>query len=148
MDASDAPIFFRIPADGSDLTDRVGDAIESLVSETPQDVSTRVRDGEDFPTDIAPVDAATFIKMVTPTIARRGTVELDEVEIPRDDTTFYGVVPGIEVSFHISFLNDTVPSINTSQIFRATLLVVGNGVAELDAREVVILVPAGSVPLF
>lgn len=148
VDSAGTPIFFRISSDGSGLTARVGDAIESLVSETPQDVGTLVRDGDDFPVGIAPVDASVFVKSVTPTTARRGTTEISETEIPRDDANFYGVAPGIEVSFRVHFLNDTVPSINTSQIFRATLAVVGNGVAELDTHDIVILVPAGSVPLF
>lgn len=148
VDAAGEPIFFSIPSNGSGLTDRVGEAIESLVSGTPQDVGTRVRDGEDFPEGIGPVDAATFVKLIVPTIARREGVEIDSTMIPRDDVTFYGVPPGVEVSFHLTFQNDSVPSLNVSQIFRATIVVVGNGVAELDTRDVIIVVPAGSVPLF
>lgn len=148
VDSAGTPIFFSIPANGSGLTDRVGDAIESLVSDTPQDVGTRVRDGADFPDGVGPVDAANFVKMIVPTVARRASMEIDSTVIPRDDVTFYGVPPGVEVSFHLTFQNDSVPSLNVSQIFRATIVVVGNGVAELDTREVIIVVPAGSVPLF
>ena len=44
-------------------------------------------------------------------------------------------------------MNDFVAPLRSSQIFRATIIVLGNGIAELDDREVVIVVPAGSGPL-
>ena len=61
-----------------------------------------------------------------------------------DDRRFYDVTPGDSVEFELAFSNDLVPSRPSAQVFRATLAVLGNGVAELDTREIVIVVPAGS----
>src|SRR5690606_37555900 len=69
---------------------------------------------------------------------------------PAEDTdsdgypdTFRGVTPGARVCFDIvAKQNDTVPSIATPQLFRATLRVLGDGVTELDSRDVFFLVPA------
>jgi hypothetical protein len=63
----------------------------------------------------------------------------------KDTTTFYAVIPGTEVEFTVDFYNDVRPPAETAQIFRARIIVVGNGVADLDEREVYIVVPpAGS----
>lgn len=148
IDASGAPIFFMISPDGTGLTDRVGDAIRRLAGETPQDINTRVQDGDDYPASVGPVDAARFIKAITPTRAfdAAGT-EIPSTTLVRDDTTFHAVAPGTTLEFRVRFQNDFQPPINTAQVFRAKIFVVGNGVADLDQHEVVIVVPAGSAPL-
>ncbi len=148
VDGSGAPIVFRINSDGSGLTDRVADAVSRLATETPQDITTRTEDGDDLPVQDPPIDATTMIKRITPLAAydEAGLVIGPDV-ITRDDRAFYSVTPGTTVEFEIQFLNDTVPPIATAQIFLARIIVVGNGVADLDAREVIILVPAGSGPL-
>lgn len=148
VDASGTPIFFMIGSDGSGLTDRVAEAIERLAGETPQDISTRTVDGGDFPEGLPEVDATQFIKAITPLKAYdEAGIEVPEDVIARDDTTFYGVAPGSTVSFTVRFDNDFLAPALTSLVFRATIFVVGNGVADLDEREVVIVVPAGSGPL-
>ena len=58
-----------------------------------------------------------------------------------DDVAFYDVVPGTQVDFDIRFLNDVRPPAASAQIFQARIIVVGNGVADLDARNVYIIVP-------
>ncbi len=147
VDAGGRPIVFNISGSGTGLGTSLVDAVRTLAEETPQDISTTVRDGADFPEGIPPVDAGSFIKAITPFEAYDGAALVGSDDIPRDDAQFYGVTPGVQVVFKVRFLNDVVAPTRSSQIFRATILVIGNGIAELDAREVVIVVPAGSAIL-
>ena len=148
VDGSGAPIMFRINSDGSGLTDRVAEAINRLATETPQDITTRTQDGDDLPVQDPPVDATLMIKEITPVAAYDPAgIEIGPDVLSRDDRAFYGVTPGTTVEFSIRFFNDVVAPISTAQIFLAEIVVVGNGVADLDSREVIILVPAGSGPL-
>ena len=105
-------------------------------------------DGIDVPERDPGVDATLMIKRITPRDALSMGVPIPDTVIPRDDTTFYGVPPGTLVSFDVTFQNDIVMPALTAQVFLAQIIVVGNGVADLDDREVVIVVPAGSGPLF
>jgi hypothetical protein len=148
VDASGAPIFFMISEDGSGLSTRVAEAIERLASETPMDISTRTEDGEDVPVRDPGVDARLFIKAIRPTTAHDplGT-EIPDTVLARDDVAFYGVTPGTRVTFEVRFQNDVVPGTLSSQVFLAKIIVVGNAIADLDTRDVVIVVPAGSDPL-
>jgi hypothetical protein len=147
VDAGGRPILFNIAGTGSGLGTSLVDAVRTLAEETPQDISTTVRDGADFPEGIPPVDAGGFIKAITPFEAYDGAALVGADVIARDDVQFYGVTPGVQVVFKVRFLNDFVSPLRSSQIFRATIFVIGNGIAELDAREVVIVVPAGSTAL-
>lgn len=147
-DASGDPIVFNVSSDGSGLGTSVVQAVRVLAEETPQDISTGTRDGPDFPAELAPVDATRFIKSITP--VRRLEGGIPTLTCPAtdrcDDVTFYAVTPGDLVDFLVHFRNDFQTPIDTAQLLRATIIVLGNGVAELDRREVVIVVPAGSVP--
>ncbi|MCB9591476.1 MAG: hypothetical protein H6719_01980 [Sandaracinaceae bacterium] len=147
VDASGNPITFMISGDGSGLDSRIVDAIRILAEETPQDIDAEARDGEDRPMEMG-VDARMFIKQITPVSFFDGT---SNVECPMtgrcDDQIFYDVTPGQTVRFRVRFLNDFQEPRSFAQVFLATIFVLGNGVAELDAREVVIVVPAGSVPI-
>jgi hypothetical protein len=148
VDASGEPIAFQIGCDGSGLGSGLVEAIRVLASETPQDIRGAVRDGEDFPPEVGPIDAAMFVKAITPVrlLADGGATTITCPTSGRcDDRDFFGVVPGQLVEFDVRFENDFVPPRRTSQVFRATIFVLGNRVAELDARDVTIVVPAGSV---
>ena len=148
VDSSGTPLFFMISEDGSGLTDRVAEAIEALAGETPQDIDAYVVDGDDLPPRDPPVDAAGFVKAITPVAAfDESGVEIPASVLMRDETTFYGVTPGTTVSFSVHFENDIVPSMLTAQLFLAKIVVRGNGVTDLDEHQVVIIVPAGSDPL-
>ena len=147
-DAAGAPIRFSIASDGTGLSSSVVDAIRTLAEETPQNISTAVRDGEDRPDGIGPVDANLFIKAITPVSVFDGTVAHSCPDATRcDDQHFFDVTPGSRVTFRIRFLNDFQEPRSHAQVFLATIIVLGNGVAELDAREVIIVVPSGSVPI-
>lgn len=58
------------------------------------------------------------------------------------------MIPGTAVSFEVDFHNAVRPPGERAQIFRARIVVVGNRVADLDTREVYVVVPPdGSVIL-
>lgn len=147
VDASGQPILFEIGSDGSGLDTSIVDAIRTLAEETPQDISAIVRDGEDRPAEVGPVDAGRFVKAITPVSLFDGTSHDCPDATLCDDQRFYGVVPGSTVTFRIRFLNDFQEPRSHAQVFLATIVVLGNSVAELDEREVIIVVPSGSVPI-
>ncbi len=147
VDASGAPITFTISGDGSGLDSRIVEAIRTLAEETPQDIDAEARDGEDRPTEMG-VDARMFIKSITPVSLFDGATDVSCPMTGRcDEQQFFGVPPGQTVRFRVRFLNDFQEPQSFAQVFLATIYVLGNGVAELDAREVVIVVPAGSIPI-
>ncbi len=143
VDSRGEPLYFMISPDGSGLGDAVASAIEGLAGDTPQNVSTSTRDGEDIPAQPTEVDARQFIKRIQPREGYRMGIAGDGYT-SKDETTFYGVIPGTLLEFDVTFLNDFQMAKSTAQIFEAKIVVIGNGVAELDERDVVIVVPAGS----
>lgn len=148
VDTSGRPLVYD--ASGGQVSDAIIDGIGALVGGTPQDVTTQ---SENVPGNPGDVDARTFIKAITPVDGRSG----DGIIVgPRpgvtytsqDDRTFYGVVPGTLVDFQVDFHNDFVPPTATAEIYRAVIVVLGNGVARLDTRNVYIVVPPeGSIIL-
>ncbi len=137
VDGSGAPLFFPISSDGSGLSSTVVDAVAQLVGGTPQDVNTRT---ENVPGNPDEFDATLFIKAIVPYEGYRDGIPGTGFD-SKDATTFYGVIPGTQVEFNIDFWNDVRPPAATAQIFKAKIIVVGNGVADLDARNVYIVVP-------
>jgi hypothetical protein len=140
VDRSGRPLVYD--AAGGAVSDAIIEGISTLVGRTPQDVTTARENVAGNPDG---VDATGFIQSIT-------TVEGYSPEgIPgpmpgvtytrRDETTFYGVVPGTTVEFAVDFHNDFVPPPPTAQIYRAIIVVIGNGVARLDERQVYIIVP-------
>ncbi len=148
VDASGAPILFNINGDGTGLDSSIVEAIRTLAEETPQDISAAIRDGEDRPDGIGPVDAGLFVKAITPVslFDGSGTLSCPQAGLC-DEQRFYGVTPGSTVTFRLRFLNDFQEPRSFAQVFLATVVVLGNGVAELDQHEVIIVVPSGSVPI-
>lgn len=147
VDASGAPIVFTVGSDGSGLDTRIVEAIRTLAEETPQDISAEARDGVDRPESVGPVDATRFVQAITPVSFFDGAATVDCPDATRCDAEiFYGVTPGNTVRFNVRFHNGFQEPQSFAQVFLAEIVVLGNGVAELDSREVVILVPAGSTP--
>lgn len=145
VDASGNPIAFRIGCNGSGMGEGLVNAIHTLATETPFDIRGSVRDGDDFPPEVGPIDARNFVKAITPVRLIDAGVSTPCPDATRcDDRYFHGVRPGQFVEFDVRFENDFVPPRRTAQVFRATLFVLGNEVAELDARNITIVVPAGS----
>ena len=135
--ADGTPLVFTIASGGGGLDTAVVDAVVELVTGTPQDVSTRTENVPGNPDDF---DATLFIKSIVPDEGYRDGIAGTGYE-SKDETTFYGVIPGTLVDFAIDFHNDVRPPAATAQIFQARIIVVGNGVADLDARNVYIIVP-------
>lgn len=148
VDAAGDPIVLTMGCDGSGLGNALVDAVRTLATETPQNITAVTRDGEDFPMTGTPIDARLFIKAITPiSLFADGALTTCPDATRCDDLGFYGVRPGGTVRFNVHFYNDFVRPAASAQIFRATIVVMGNGVAELDSRDVIIVVPAGSVPI-
>ena len=51
------------------------------------------------------------------------------------------MTPGTQVEFQVDFWNDFVPPPPTAQVYRARIVVTGNGVARLSERRVFVIVP-------
>jgi hypothetical protein len=130
------PLGFTINSDGTGLTTAVVDAVAELVGGTPQDVSTRTENVMGNPDDF---DATRFIKSIVPLEGYRDGIP-GTGYTSKDMTTFYGVIPGTVVDFTVDFYNDVRP-VTMIEVHRARIWVVGNGVADLDSRDVYILIP-------
>ncbi len=139
---SDAsPLVFDIAGNGSGLDTTVVDAVRDLVGGVPQDVSTITENVEGNPDGF---DATTFIQSIVPLEGYNGVQSGPMPGVTyasKDMTTFYGVIPGTAVEFTVDFYNDVRPPADVAQVFQATIVVMGNGVARLDQRNVYIIVP-------
>lgn len=148
-DAGD-PLVFDIGTDGEYLDTTVVDAIETLATRVAFDVDTYVVDHDDGYTDIPEVDATCFVKQRIP---QEGWIPpsgftAEEAVSRIDSTTFYDVMPGTTITFLVRFRNhiDTETACyegdRMARVFRATIIVRGDHVTDLDEREVIIIVPA------
>ncbi len=139
VDGSGRPLVFD--ASAGLVSDAIIDGISALVGGTPQDVNTTTENVDGNPDG---TDARGFIKSVVPLrgFSADGIAGPSAESFTRlDETTFYGVVPGSRVDFTVEFYNDFVMPPATAQIYRARIVVLGNGVARLDERDVYIVVP-------
>lgn len=150
VDDAGSPLVFDIGTDGEYLDTTVVDAVETLATRVAFDTDTYVLDHPDGYTDIEEVDAACFIKARIP---QEGWLPppgftAEEAVSRIDSTTFYDVMPGTAVTFLVRFRNhvdsDTAcyEGDLMARVFRATIVVRGDGVTDLDEREVIIIVPA------
>jgi hypothetical protein len=133
------PLVFDAAA--GEVSDAIIDGITSLVGGTPQDVTTTREDVlGDPPAPAAEVDATRFIIAIVPVqgygVGGPGT-GFDGM----DATTFYNVIPGTRVEFRVEFINNFYPPPAVAEVFQATIIVLGNGVARLDSHRVFIVVP-------
>jgi hypothetical protein len=138
VDFSGQPLVYET---GGEVSYEVVEAIGDLSSSTPQDVSTGSEDLPDWPQYLSAgepeVDATGFIQAITPVRA----IPPEGMLGAMTETTFEQVIPGTDVEFEVHFFNDFVPPRETSRIYEAIIIVVGNGVARLDERHVYIIVP-------
>jgi len=138
VDATGQPLVYET---GGEVSYEVVDAIDNLAGSTPQDVSTGREDLPDWPQYLSAgepeVDATLFIQAITPV----RTIPPENLLGAMTDTTFEQVIPGTAVEFEVHFFNDFVPPRETSRIYEAIIIVLGNGVARLDERRVYIIVP-------
>jgi hypothetical protein len=59
---------------------------------------------------------------------------------------FTKVYPGSTVRFTVTAQNVIVPATDKPQVFRAKIKVLAGGCADLDEREVIILIPPAAPP--
>jgi hypothetical protein len=136
VDETGAPLVYGAAA--GEVSDAIIEGISTLVGRTPQDVSTTT---EDVPPNPDGVNATGFIVSIRPVEGYDAAGTPGAGYTSKDDTTFYGVTPGTLVDFEVDFYNDFVPPPATAQVYRARIVVLGNGVARLSERNVYIIVP-------
>ena len=129
------PLVYDAPSGA--ISGVIVDGIRDLVGGVVQDVTTRTENVDGNPDNF---DATTFIKAIVAVEGYNGGIAGTGYD-SKDDRAFFGVIPGTQVDFSIDFYNDVRRPTDTSQIFQARIIVVGNGVANLDARNVYIVVP-------
>ncbi len=139
-------------ADHATFSDTIVNAIATIATRVPLDISTRVRGDS---TDPERIDERMFITSRSPACNEHiepcwteppGVSHADAVLL-YDLSTFFGVVPGTRVLFRITFRNDIFPGEAHVTLFRAHIDVTAGSSAVLDTRDVYIVVPAvpGSV---
>ncbi len=143
VDVDGGEMVYDIGADGTGLGDAVVDGIAALANQVPLDITAEPRDD---PADA--VDATRFVDRIVPNAdgddAKGCAGGLDTADTDGDgfDDTFVDVLPGTQVCFDIiPAINDFVPPTDEPQLFRATVVVVGDGITDLDERDVFFLVP-------
>ncbi|HNN91146.1 MAG TPA: hypothetical protein PKI03_02710 [Pseudomonadota bacterium] len=138
-------LVYKAQADGSGVGAGVAAAVSQLVRFAPIDVDTKKsgttmsEDGTRLP---AGHDSADFITAVT---ALDGTAPSMPAGLKAPTAVgdhFTGVTPGSTLRFTIQGRNDFAPAGATPQVYRAKLRVQVSACAELEDREVFILVPA------
>jgi hypothetical protein len=94
------------------------------------------------------VDATRFIDHIVPNRdgdwakGCEGGLETADTDADGVLDTFVGVLPGTQVCFDvIPKTNDFVEATDDPQLYRATIVVMGDGITELDERDVFFLVP-------
>jgi hypothetical protein len=137
VNADGLPLSYIRPS--SQMTDGILEGLETLLEETPQNVTsaTEAVQPEGF-------DVSALIESIEPIEGRR-----DEVEGPNpgvtytdlDDSTFYGVIPGTELELAVQLRNGVLPSGESAQILHGRIHILGHGGAWIDTRQVYVIVP-------
>jgi len=143
VDVDGSAMVFDIFADGSGLGDAVVAGVASVANQVPIDITAEPRD------DLADaVDATRFIERIVPNgdgdweKGCAGGLETADTDGDGSLDTFIDVLPGTLVCFDvIPAMNDFVEAADDPQLFRATIVVVGDGITDLDERDVFFLVP-------
>jgi hypothetical protein len=138
VDETGSPLIRQAP--GGSVSTEIVDMILTLAAETPMDIGAVP---EDEPNDPGPgdedFDATRFIIDITP----KSFFPADGAS-GMDEDLFFDVTPGTSVTFDVTFKNDVVEPEESAQVFKAWIDVMGNGVARLDERMVIIIVPTES----
>jgi hypothetical protein len=126
-----------VHAETGSVSTAIVDMIRALAATGLADVSSRADDEPDDPPG-ANFDATRFVRSSRPDSASppapEGFAYLDE-------TTFHGVEPGTVVRFDVSFSNTVVAPTSVAQFFRVWITVIADGVARLDRRLFIVIVP-------
>jgi hypothetical protein len=135
VDAMGNPLI-EVTSSGS-VSSGIVSMVETLASFTPQDVNAVPRDEPGDPVG-AEFDAALFVKAIVPV---SGFPDAPIGFTGMDSVYFFDVVPGTQVTFDVDFYNNIVEPVDSALVFKAWIVVLGNDVALLDKRMVIIIVP-------
>lgn len=150
VDDAGEPLVFDIGTEGEALGEGVVDAVEVIATRVAFDVDTWVQDHPDGYDDIEEVDASCFVKsrVPQPDWVPPAGFTAEEAVSHINATTFFDVMPGTLIKFLVRFRNRVsadeacYEGDRMARVFRATIVVRGDGVTDLDEREVIIIVPA------
>ena len=127
--AAGAPLVFDIGPDGRELDTRVVTAVETFTQQVRFNASARL-------VDLDPAHPASqFVVAVRPA----GASPMSNIQ-RLDTTTFYGVVPGTQLTFSLE-LQSNVPRTAAAQRFPARVQFFGDGRPNLGSQDVVIVIP-------
>jgi hypothetical protein len=121
-------------ADGSGMSDQIAEAIISLTTWIDMDVTTGKMSDE----NCNGIDVADFVKSSK-------TIKADPPDgvTSQDETTFYSVTQGTDVTFDVRFYNDfCINNFDNFLKFKAQVTVLGNN-SYLSSRLVTVIVPEG-----
>jgi hypothetical protein len=140
----ECPLVFKVAQDGSGLDKQVVSGITQVARFSKFTVTTQTTGnptgdlGEPLPTGKTTAD---FITAITP---KDATPPPAPPTLPAPviaGNSFTKVYPGSTVRFTVTAVNTLVQPGTTPQVFRAKIKVLAGGCADLDEREVIILVP-------
>ncbi len=152
--AGSCPLSFEISSTGAGLDVATVTGIEALVRFSTFDFTTVIR-GD--PALLPALDTACFVRRVVPVSAMRpgacGPTPVREDRRPPAGTfdTWAGAIPGTVLGFDVEARNDDgsgtpcVAAGPSPQLFRAYIDVLADGVTVVDTRDVIIIVPPGTV---
>jgi hypothetical protein len=139
LDGMGQAIAFRGTATA--VADQVVNAITTIAGQSRQNITTRTDpDRMEMRLPMGKT-TANFIRAVVPFAA---VPEAPGGYERKDMTTFYNVSPDARVEFEVDFYNDFQPGGTTATLYRATIVVLGRANAEVDRRDVFIIVPANT----
>jgi hypothetical protein len=146
----DEPLVWEISGDGTGLDSSIVDAVNTLVTAVPMDISAEKRDdpADEFDATllidhVAPNPAGDIADPMDPTLICVGGLPTANIDSDPEQDVFTSVEPGTPVCFDITPVqqNTDVPATDETQVFRAYVDVIGAGSTVLDTREVYFVVP-------
>lgn len=145
----ECPLVFKIPQTGLGLGSQVTAGITQVARFGKFDVSTQTSGqttGDGGITLPAGKTTADFIQSVAPldATAPKAPPVLPAPQI--SGGAFTKVYPGSTVRFTVTAQNLIAPGTDKPQVFRAKIKVLAGGCADLDEREVIILIPPNAPP--
>ncbi|HPY17583.1 MAG TPA: hypothetical protein PLM08_07900, partial [Polyangiaceae bacterium] len=142
------PLVFRVNANGQGLGGSVVTGLQMLTRFAAFDVVTEtVGETEGLSGEALPPGTTTadFLLSIVPDSYEKPPPPPNLPEPTMDSVGFQNVTPGTLVRFQVTAFNDFVKGTEQAQFFRATIKVLAGGCTDLDAREVLILVPPNPI---
>lgn len=132
--ASGGALVITIRSDGADLDARVVSAVQTFTRQVRFNASARVLDRD-------PMRPATRVVAGVRPVSANPSTSVQRI----DATTFYGVVPGTELTFAVELVTPVVRT-SVEQRYPARVQFLGDGRPNLGYRDVDIVIPPANVP--